>query len=238
MLTARTQKSVAAMLLIATLLVSGCGEIASHAVIHHDGSVDLVITAHLPEAASPLLASEEMLTLLKSYLTQHDLRLEETTTSQGVELKATGHWAQAASLLSIIASSTPTSVPGSGSLQVTPGILLDGYRCQLNLDCSAWATEQLTGWQLYLAKLAFGRTKLTLQVTLPWAAKEHNADFVEQQGRTLGWRVDLAQPRCLQVLMMVPNRNAWLAISCLLTLTFVTGVRSFWRWTRRAKSLR
>jgi len=219
-----------ALLMLLALLLSGCGRLTGHVTVNRDGSAELQISAGLASSTAALLSNEQVLSMFKQYLSEHGFKLEERVTAEGTELVAHRHLDNAAELLEL---TIPSSIgaPAAEPLQVTHGLLSDSYRLQLDLDLADWLSGQVTDWQLRLAKLVLSGQELSLQVTLPWVAKEHNADSVQDNGHTLGWKLTLDRPRQIEFRLLVPNRNLLLLVAGAL----VTSACYVVAWLGRSK---
>lgn len=218
-----------ALVLLVGLLLAGCGRLAGHATINRDGSADLEVSAEATTAPAAILASGTVREAIQGYLQAQGFSLEERTTASGrAEFVARKHLRRAEELLQFAVPAASGSAPRQ-SLQVVRGMLLDSYCCQVDLCLADWLSSHLTELEFYLARMVLPGKELTLQVTLPWAAKKHNADFVGDGGRTLGWVLAFDQPRQLQFSLFVPSRT-FLLPACGLALLLCL----VW-WLRRRK---
>ena len=220
------------MALLVVLLLSGCGKMTGHVIINRDGSAEIQISSRLSTTPAAILSNEKVLDMFRGHLNEHEFTLESRVTPDGTELLARKHLDKASELLSL-ALPTSTRFPAAEPLRVVRGVWSDSYRCQLDLDLPSWLPGLVPDWQLPLAKLVLSGQRLTLQVTTPWAAKDHNADFVEDNGRTLGWNLTFDQPRQLEFLLLVPNRNLLLLLAGALVTLLCCSV--FWLYRRKRK---
>lgn len=224
------QRTRLALCLLLGLLLSGCGRITGHVIINRDGSAELQISSGLATTPASVMSNEVVLDMFRGYLSEYGFTLEERETNEGTELVARKHLDRANELLSLAAPAS-TRVPAICSLRLVRGMLSDSYYCQLDLDLATWLSSLVTEWQYHLAKLVLSGQELTLQVTLPWAAKEHNADFTTDNGRTLGWNLSFDRPRQLELLLLVPSRNLFLIVAGVL----VTSLCCALAWLHRRK---
>ncbi len=219
-----TKKLLTAVLmtLMSILALSSCVSANSHLIINRGGSADLAITAKLGVSPITAATARGIVDAIRPFLEQKGLALQYTEDDCGVELTLDKHVDDLAALLDLLPASAAAQ-PNTDLLQVQRGLLLDSYQVRLNLALHDWLAEYLSPWNLYLARMAMETNDISLQVTLPWLPKEHNADFIADRGHTLGWQLELDQPRQLYLSLQMPNQNCWRLARAFPLLMLIAG---------------
>jgi hypothetical protein len=219
---------VALITLVLALAMIGCADATSHLIVNRDGSADLTITARWHSSPAAAATAQGIVAAAEPLLAQRGLALHYAESESEIVLSIDKHVDDLDELLLLMPTAAALKQPDSGGIKVQHGLLRDRYQARLNLTLHDWLAEYLAPWQLYLVELVMDSSETSLQVTLPWLPKEHNADFVEGRGRTLGWWLQYDQPTQLYVLLQLPNRNC-------LRLSVVAGLLVLILWLSRKR---
>lgn len=217
-------------LLLLSLCLTACSDAACRTTVHVDGSADLAISLSADLSLVTVLEEIGALSQLEDWLRERGFALSWIEHDDSVRLAAVRHLADLGELQQLLPP-LPASSDTTAGLEVTRGWLFTCYRWRQQLSLADLLPISAASWWQPVLTALLANSHLTLQVSLPWKAKEHNADYLEDQGRTLCWRLAWSQPRVLEASVCLPSSGWLLAAAGGLILLFYLG----WRlWQRRA----
>lgn len=213
--------------------LTGCVNADVHITIHKDGSGIYQIK---------VLSNEWILSRLaktKNQLREQGFQISEITNQSERGWIATKRVASVLdeppgnSLRTISRASAPSPAMEAGNP-------LNGFEVQNHLFTTTIAyrnvidltdqirEQQVNQWFLEQVDLQF-------HLTTPIKAKEHNAAAVQDEGKTLTWKIDPTKPTPIQVVYRIPNPLTWSIIFLIAVVGLITAVIFGFRRRKRKK---
>ncbi|EFM10318.1 hypothetical protein PaecuDRAFT_2754 [Paenibacillus curdlanolyticus YK9] len=223
------------MLLSLLAVTAGCAQGEAHLRIKANGTGDLSLTMALNSKALTALGGGDVMAKISEKLAESGFAVDPLSTDNGqAKLHATR---------SIdFKKGTDVQVPGvtvtretskGGPFTTDEHVMIDADLSKLMPErVRSEVTDRLADLNPLVRKLVLRELQFDFKLTMPLRAKAHNADAVEDGGKTLVWHLSLTEPDKFDVTVGVPNVKV-IAITAAAALLVIGALIAWWRIHRR-----
>ncbi|MWC29985.1 hypothetical protein [Paenibacillus sp. MMS18-CY102] len=225
------------MLLGLLAVTASCAQGEAHLRIKANGTGDLALTIALNSKALTAIGGSDVLEKIGEKLAKSGFAVDPLSADGG---QAKLH----ASKTIDLKKGTPMQVPGvtftretskGGWFTTDEHVMIEADWGKLMPEkVQGEVTDRLADLNPLVRKLVLRQLQFDFKLTMPIRAKAHNADAVEDGGKTLVWHLSLTEPDKFDVTVGVPNVKV-IAIAAVAALFAIGALIAWWRIRRRKR---
>lgn len=229
---------VLVLILAIASAVSGCAKGEAHMTVHANGTGDLDLSIELDNTVLKAIGNDGIWDKLGARLAENGFQVDPLQEADGRKIF---HASKSIDLK----NKTMPPIPGISISreQTGGGWFATTEQMSVEADISKLLPEQaasllnskLAGLAPIVRKLALRQLQLDFKLTMPIKAEDHNADDVQDGGRTLVWHLSPIESNNIELAVNVPNlRNIAIAAGLGIGLP-VLGIMLYVRARKRRK---